>query len=83
MSDSTTPRLMAAAKEFNIGKDTLIDFLAGKGFNKDDLKPTAKLTEQMYRALQAEFSSDKAAQAKSNQIEIPKGGLAEKKQKED
>jgi translation initiation factor IF-2 len=83
MSDSTTPRLLAAAKEFNIGKDTLIDFLIGKGFNKDDLKPTAKLTEAMYRSLQAEFSSDKAAKAKSDQIEIPKGGTAEKKKKED
>jgi len=29
---------MAAAKEFNIGKDTLVDFLVGKGFSKDDLK---------------------------------------------
>lgn len=83
MSDSNTPRLMAAAKEFNIGKDTLIDFLAAKGFNKDDLKPTAKLTEPMYRALQAEFSSDKAAKAKSDQIEIPKGALGEKKKKEE
>jgi translation initiation factor IF-2 len=83
MSDSNTPRLLAAAKEFNIGKDTLIDFLAGKGFSKDDLKPTAKLTEQMYRALQAEFSSDKAAKAKSDQIEIPKGGAGDKKKKEE
>jgi translation initiation factor IF-2 len=83
MSDSTTPRLLAAAKEFNIGKETLIDFLAGKGFNKDDLKPASKLTEPMYRALQAEFSSDKAAKAKSDQIEIPKGGLADKKRKEE
>ena len=69
MSESNTPRLMAAAKEFNIGKDTLIDFLAAKGFNKDDLKPTAKLTDAMYRSLQAEFSSDKLAKAKSDQIE--------------
>ncbi|MBX9782145.1 MAG: translation initiation factor IF-2 [Chitinophagaceae bacterium] len=83
MSDSNTPRLMAAAKEFNIGKETLIDFLAGKGFNKDDLKPASKLTDEMYRALQAEFSSDKAAKAKSDQIEIPKGGLADKKKKEE
>ena len=84
MSESNTPRLMAAAKEFNIGKDTLIDFLAAKGFNKDELKPTAKLTEEMYRSLQAEFSSDKAAKAKSDQIEIPKGGMAEtRKKKED
>ena len=83
MSDSNTPRLMAAAKEFNIGKDTLIEFLAGKGFNKEDLKPTAKLTEAMYRSLQAEFSSDKAAKAKSDQIEIPKGGMGEHKKKKE
>ncbi len=44
---SNTPRLMAAAKEFNIGKDTLIEFLTAKGFDADDLKPTAKLTEPM------------------------------------
>ena len=29
MSEATTPRLMAAAKEFNVGKDTLVDFLIG------------------------------------------------------
>ena len=43
MAETTTPRLMAAAKEFNVGKDTLVDFLLGKGFSKDDLKPTSKL----------------------------------------
>ena len=36
---------MAAAKEFNIGTNTLIDFLVSKGFSEDDLKPTSKLTE--------------------------------------
>ncbi|MGE5106510.1 MAG: translation initiation factor IF-2 [Sphingobacteriales bacterium] len=84
MSDLKLPRLLAAAKEFNIGQDTLIDFLAGKGFPKDELKPTAKLTEEMYRALQTGFSGDKAAKAKSDQIEIPKGNFTEaKKKKED
>ena len=37
MAETTSPRLMAAAKEFNIGKETLVDFLVGKGFSKDDL----------------------------------------------
>jgi len=83
MSESNTPRLMAAAKEFNIGKDTLVDFLIGKGFSKDDLKPTSKLTEDMYYSLQQEFSSDKAAKAKSDAIEIPKGAAAEAKKKKD
>jgi translation initiation factor IF-2 len=83
MSEINTPRLMAAAKEFNIGKDTLVDFLVGKGFNKDDLKPTSKLSEEMYRSLQLEFSSDKAAKMKSDQIEIPKGNIIEGKKKKD
>ncbi len=74
---------MAAAKEFNIGKDTLVDFLISKGFNKDDLKPTSKLAEDMYRSLQQEFSSDKAAKIKSDQIEIPKGNITEGKKKKD
>jgi len=83
MSESNTPRLMAAAKEFNVGKDTLVDFLVSKGFPKDDLKPTSKLSEEMYRSLQLEFSSDKAAKMKSDQIEIPKGNVAEAKKKKD
>src|SRR5215216_1720953 len=83
MAETTTPRLMAAAKEFNVGKETLVDFLAGKGFSKDDLKPTAKLTEEMYRALQAEFQSDKVAKLKSEQIDLPKGATGDGKRKRD
>ena len=74
---------MAAAKEFNIGKDTLVDFLAGKGFDKDKLNPTAKLTEDMYRALQMEFQGDKAAKMKAVQIDLPKNVAAEPKRKRD
>jgi translation initiation factor IF-2 len=81
---NNTPRLMAAAKEFNIGKDTLVDFLTAKGFNADDLKPTAKLTEQMYRILQSEFQQDKAAKQKAEQVELIKGaGATEPKRKRD
>jgi len=74
---------MAAAKEFNIGKDTLVDFLVSKGFSKDDLKPTSKLTEDMYRFLLQEFQQDKVAKIKSDQIDLPKGSLEAKKKKED
>ncbi len=49
---------MAAAKEFNVGKDTLVDFLIARGFSKDDLKPTSKLSEDMYRSLQLEFAGE-------------------------
>src|ERR1700750_2824819 len=83
MAETTSPRLMAAAKEFNIGKETLVDFLVGKGFSKDDLKPTSKLTEEMYRSLQQEFQGDKVAKIKSDQIDLPKGSSAEGRKKKD
>jgi translation initiation factor IF-2 len=72
MSELKLPRLLAAAKEFNVGQETIIEFLGKKGFNKDELKPTAKLTAEMYLALQAEFQSDKQAKNKADQVEIPK-----------
>ena len=74
---------MAAAKEFNIGTHTLIEFLASKNFNADDLKPSSKLTEQMYRVLQNEFQQDKAAKQKAEQVDLPKGAAAEAKKKKD
>src|SRR5438046_3818569 len=79
MAELKIHRLLGAAREFNIGQDTLIDFLENKGFN--DLKPTYKLTEDMYRALQQEFQSDKAAKIKSDLVDLPKGGTAETKKK--
>lgn len=83
MAEKKLPRLLAAAKEFNIGQETLVDFLVGKGFAKEDLKATSKLTEEMYVSLQDEFSSDKAVKAKSDQIEIPKGAVIEGRKKKD
>jgi translation initiation factor IF-2 len=83
MAELKLPRLLAAAKEFNIGQDTLIDFLKGKGFPKDELKPTSKLTEEMYRSLQLEFQTDKAAKIKSDQLELPKGAVIEAKKKKE
>src|SRR5580658_4602489 len=84
MAETTTSlRLMAAAKEFNVGKDTLVDFLVAKGFNKDDLKPNSKLTDDMYRSLQQEFQGDKVAKIKSDQIDLPKGSLEAKKKKDE
>ncbi len=83
MSELKLPRLLAAATEFNIGQDTLIEFLVKKGFNRDELKPTAKLQEDQYYALQAEFQSDKVAKNKADKVEIPKGAQGEAKKKKD
>ncbi len=83
MADIKLPRLLGAAKEFNIGQDTLVDFLLGKGFESDDLKPTSKLTEDMYRALQLEFQGDKVAKLKSDQIDLPKAATVDKKKRDE
>ena len=83
MSELKLPRLLAAAKEFNIGQDTLIEFLVKKGFNRDDLKATAKLSEDHYYALQAEFQQDKQAKNKADLVEIPKGAQGEPRKKKD
>ncbi|MCB9047395.1 MAG: hypothetical protein H6550_14775 [Chitinophagales bacterium] len=63
-----TPRLLAAAKEFNIGKETLIEFLTEKKFEINASNPNVKLTPQMYEALQREFAQDKLAKRKSEEI---------------
>jgi translation initiation factor IF-2 len=84
---NNTPRLLAAAKEFNIGKETLIDFLTNKGFDMDGFgSPNARLNAVMYSALQSEFQQDKANKKKSDQIALPKGSVletAKKKEKEE
>jgi translation initiation factor IF-2 len=69
-----TPRLLAAAKEFNIGKETLVEFLVDKGFEISS-NPATKLTEEMYNALQVEFAQDKLAKRRSDEIALPKGSL--------
>jgi translation initiation factor IF-2 len=81
MSELKLPRLLAAAKEFNVGQDTLIEFLVKKGFPKDDLKPTAKLTEDQYYSLQAEFQGDKVARDKADHVELPKNAVSDKVKK--
>ena len=74
---------MAAAKEFNIGTQTLIEFLVSKSFPADELKPTSKLTPEMYRVLQAEFQQDKAAKQKAEQVDLPRGSAEQKKKKDE
>ncbi len=66
-----TPRLLAAAKEFNIGKGTLLEYLSGKGFSIID-SPATKLTEEMYAALEHEFAPDRQVKRRSDEIALPK-----------
>jgi len=83
MAEINTPRLMAAAKEFNIGTGTLTDFLVSKGFETGDLKPSSKISEEMYRVLQVEFQPDKVAKQKAEQIDLPKNTPSDNKKRRD
>lgn len=83
MAEIKTPRLMAAALEFNIGKDTLTSFLTSKGFDAEELKPTSKISEEMYLALQKEFQPDKLAKKKAEAVDLPKVAPAEPKKRRD
>src|SRR5690242_458247 len=83
MAEINTPRLMAAAKEFNIGTGTLTDFLVSKGFEDSDLKPSSKISAEMYRVLQVEFQPDKVAKQKAEQIDLPKNTSSENKKRKD
>jgi translation initiation factor IF-2 len=74
ITTTKTPRLLEAAKEFNIGKETLVVFLKDKGFEISS-NPSTKLTEKMYSALQVEFAQDKLAKRKSEEIALPKGSF--------
>ncbi len=71
MSELKLPRLLAAAKEFNVGQDTLLDTLAKRGFDKYKLTPTTKLSVDMYYALKEEFKGDEQAKKIADQVEMP------------
>ena len=68
MSESTTTvRLSKAAREFNIGVNTVVDFLSKKGF-KVDRDPNAKITQEMYALLMKEFASEKHVKEEAKKI---------------
>ena len=58
-------RINKVLKEFNIGLQTVIDFLAKKGFTvKNDMN--AKLTDEQYQIIKNEFCSDKNLRNKAD-----------------
>jgi len=62
-------RLSKAATEFNVGVQTIIDFLHKKG-HKIDSNPNTKLSPEMYTLLIKEYQPDKAAKEISKKIEL-------------
>jgi translation initiation factor IF-2 len=66
MANSANMRLAKAAREFNVGVTTIIDFLKKKGFN-EDFKPNSKLTPEMVSHLVAEYQSEKLVKEKAHE----------------
>ena len=71
----TAVRLSKAAKEFNIGVQTVIEFLGKKGHEVDS-NPNSKLTAEQYALLAKEYQGDKAVRQEAENIDL---GLGKKK----
>ena len=68
MSDSNfSIRLSKAAREFNIGVSTVVEFLGKKGFKLGN-DPNGKLTQEMYNLLLKEFSGEKHVKEEAKKI---------------
>lgn len=62
---------MKAAKEFNVGKTTIVEFLGKAGFTVDN-KPDPVLSAEMYNALIREYDAERAAKMKSEKVVLNK-----------
>ncbi len=69
MAESEKPaiRLSKAAKEFNIGLSTIVEFLAKKGFHIAS-NPNDKLSPEMYDLLDREFQAQKSVKEEAKKI---------------
>ena len=65
MADANKPvRLNLIAREFNLGIQTIVDFLAGKGIEVD-AKPNTKIDASAVALVRANFQDEKAAKEKA------------------
>lgn len=60
-------RLSKAAKEFNVGTSTIVEFLAKKGFNIDP-SPNSKLTAEQYALVVKEYQGEKEVKKNADQL---------------
>ena len=69
MSEETnvTIRLSKAAREFNVGMGTILEFLAKKGFQVDS-SPNTKLTSEMYGLLVKEYQGEREVKNEAKKL---------------
>lgn len=70
MSDGEAiKRLSKVAREFNVGINTLVDFLSTKGIQIEN-NPNSKIDGATYQVLVGEFQSEKSAKEESKKVSI-------------
>lgn len=72
-------RLSKVAKEFNVGVDTILEFLASKGV--DDLNRNSKISPETYEVLVDEYQPDKKVKAEAK--ELKKAEVEQKSQEKE
>lgn len=76
-------RLAQAAKKFNVGTSTLVEYLAKKGYEVDN-RPTTKLDSNMMSILSKEYQGEARLKERADQIDIGSARRkATEKKKED
>ncbi len=60
-------RLSKAAKEFNVGRETIVEFLNKKGFPVDP-SPNTKLTSEMYALLVKEYQNEREVKNEAKKL---------------
>ncbi len=67
MAVGKSNRLSKVAREFNVGIHTIVEFLQQKGFDVET-NPNTKVSEEMYRHIQNEYSTDLNVRKKSEEL---------------
>ncbi len=62
-------RLSKAAKEFNVGIHTMVEFLSKKGYDIDS-KPNTKINDEVYTLLLQEYQEEKVVKEESQKINL-------------
>jgi translation initiation factor IF-2 len=77
MAEEKTMRLNKVLREFNISLDRAVEYLNSKG-HEVEARPTAKISEEVYKVLLNEFNTDKSKKVASKEV-----GDEKRKEKED
>ena len=66
-------RLNKVAKDFNVGLQTLVDYLAKKG-HQVDANPNTKISEEQYELLATAFQGERKVKEEADKIELMTSG---------